>query len=177
MLMIYALKSDLSSDTQKRGFNEVLKTIFIYKQNIDGVANLLLATGFLNNAPINRDLSIEIFIQRVNENCLNIELLGYNIGKLLDGNYAPSKRLIDSLLSLKGISKIHDSALLLLIENILFEVKEEVPKNSIKLFELYNELLVVSNREIPDLLKQKLLVWQRNEGFKKQIVRFKYLLK
>lgn len=173
MLMVYALKSNLTSESE-RGLNEVLKILLSYKQNIDMTANLVLATGFLNNAKINRDLSVEVFIQGVNDNCLNVELLGHNISKLLNGNYAPLSRLIDSLYALKGISLLHDSALFILIEKIIAEIGEEIPKNFMKLIELYHELLIINNKQISTAIEQKLPIWKQRDTIKKQFNKLKH---
>ena len=177
MLNVYSIKSDLTSDSQKKAFNESLKTLLIYRPNIDKSANLFLATGFLSNASINRDLSVEIFIQGVTEKRLNVALLGHNIGKLLAGNYAPLQRLSDSLLALKNISALNDAALIIFFENMLIEFTGETPKGFVKLLEFYNELLLNYEKKPSTLLDKNIYKWQENLSLKKQMLKLKGLIK
>ncbi len=173
----YAEESTTGSNLTKEAFHESLKTLLLYKPNIENSANLFLATGFLSNAPMNRDLSVEIFIQSVIEQRLDVKQLGQNIGKLLGGNYAPIQRLSDSLLSLKNISELNDIALILFFENMLIEFSDELSKGFTKLLEFYNELLLNYNRKVCIEVEQKLNRWQENTTLKKQLIKMKGLIR
>ncbi len=156
-----------SSDVREQAIGEVLRTLLPSHREFSTAATLFLASGLVNGAPVNRGIAIEVLIQTVSDLRLPVAKLGETLGKLLAGNYAPVQRLVDSLTQVKGVSAMHDSALIQLLEMVFPQITGELPKNLKKLLELYADLCAKHRWQPTAAVKERATEWQKNATLKK----------
>jgi hypothetical protein len=159
----------LSSDIKDQTFSEGLRTLLPAYRSFGTAALLFLASGLVNGAAVNRGIAVEVLIQTISDCRLPAVQLGECLGKFLAGNYAPAQRLVDSLTQIKGISALHESALVQILENLLPQITDEPPKNFKKLLELYADLCSKYSLAAPDSVKQRAQTWQKSATLKKAI--------
>jgi hypothetical protein len=175
MAGILGFDSSINTELTKSTFPQVLRTLINNKIDIETSACLLLATGLLSVVKINRELSAEIIIQSVDDGRINIQELGINLGIMVQENYSPVSRLVDVLQNLIGLGTKVNISIISLLENIFNQISKEPPKNTIKLLELYNEIILVENQMVIEKLKNKFKEWNKNASFAKQFIKFKGL--
>ncbi|MEE1897575.1 DUF6493 family protein [Flavobacterium rakeshii] len=110
---------------------------------LSGSALLNLACSlFLENKKI-RLLATEVLINLIEKRHIDIKVFSYKTAFLVNNNYGPFGRMAEALISVKDVSPMHNSALLLITEGIFgnLVIKEKLPVNFKKLVECYVDLL------------------------------------
>ncbi|PMD90211.1 hypothetical protein BWI97_24195 [Siphonobacter sp. BAB-5405] len=132
---------------------------------------MVLAQGFISAKATDRALAQEVFVQKIEQQKLDVRTLGQELGKLLKENFAPLQRVIDSLEALRRLSPLHEDALIQFIEQILLnQAYSQPPKNTAKLLSIYQDLLQMNRRRLPDHLSEHLNHWQQYPALKKTVL-------
>jgi len=137
---------------------------------------LYVASSFFNADKTVRAVCVELFIQTVEQNRFPVDLVANYLLFLMNGEYGPIGRLADVLEQSKDISAKHNQALLALLLATLsgLEIKEKMPTNLKKLFELFYDLQQKSNLELTEHLK---VSFKRFEAYKSLQPLLKKILK
>jgi Family of unknown function (DUF6493) len=135
------------------------------------IHHLFIAQMFFNNRKEARALAGEVMIQLVDNQSIDVDLIGKNIGLLFMGNYGTFNRPLEVLASLKNISGLHNSALKSLYESLFSTVfiDDTPPKYVKKLLEDYFDVLVKTQSKSGGLLLNQLTKWENNAALKKII--------
>ncbi|WP_298421454.1 DUF6493 family protein [uncultured Kordia sp.] len=166
-------ESKFYDENSKKNMVNVLKGLYEiwYRKDYSETTYLFLATGFLCSDKVAREIAAEIWIKTTSEHTMNHTLLGYAIGKLQFGEYAPMKRFTDIFgLNMFNISKTHNLHLFELTDAIIKEMNDTPMRGLKKLLELFLEL----KRKFPNIdisvgVTQKLRIWKTSKTLEKVI--------
>jgi hypothetical protein len=154
----------LTEEGHKKMLAATLETLLDLWKELGEMAHLFVATCLLSSDKTVRSYAAEIWIQAVNEDTINRELMGEILGKHERIEFAPLTRLTDVIGStMLGISDKHNQALERLLTSMLIQLPEKPVHNLKKLLQLYAETLAIntsgiSNPKILHLLSQWKLV-------------------
>ena len=125
---------------------------------MDPASTLYLACSLYNESKEVRAMAGEVLMQTIDTHRLPAGDLGKQVGLLLAHHYAPAKRCIEVLESIRDVSYTHNDALLQLLEALLetIELNDKMPNNFKKLLELYYDLKLKQARELSPNLKTAL---------------------
>jgi hypothetical protein len=164
--------SDFYEAHDQRRIITCFEFLFEIWRKDDRLSNyLLVAATILCNYKLARTIVAELWIRNIEYDLMNIPLFGEMIGKLLHDKYAPLKRLTDLMLShMNKVSRLHDQALIQLIESMIPHLNNSPIKNTKKLLEIYLELIV----NYPDcsnsnLLSSQFQNWKNTKSLSKII--------
>jgi predicted DNA-binding WGR domain protein len=133
------------------------------------IHTLFLTMETMSAQKESRDIATEVFIHLIQNQAIDIELLGQYMGKLLSQNYASLQRPLDVLASIKDVSGLHNIALKTIYEGIFVAIfnEKEIPKNTKKLLEDYFDVLIKTKQKPDESLLQNLRFWADNATLKK----------
>ncbi len=156
-------------ETSKRTVIAVIEMLYEIWQLPGEIAKLFLGTCMLSGNKTVINIAGEIWLKAVSEKKINNSELGIIIGIHERIEFAPLKRLTDLITqSLFRVSRLHNTELQILIENILIQLPNEPIKNLKKLLEIYNELLSINKSSIQlQEVTSRLKIWESNAGLQK----------
>ncbi|MBF4465334.1 DUF6493 family protein [Flavobacterium sp. LC2016-12] len=110
---------------------------------------LIFTCCFFQEKKDTRLLASEVLINLVENQKIEINLFAEKVALLISNRYGVLLRLAESIIALKDISSLHNSALFLLLDGILknVELKEKLPANFKKLVENYLDVLSKTNQK------------------------------
>ncbi|CAH0264179.1 DUF6493 family protein [Chryseobacterium sp. Bi04] len=133
---------------------------------------LFLSAGLLNKDRIFSGMAFEVLINRAFSKDFDARELGMLIGKNINFELAPVKRLTDGLAGCINLSSRHNQ----LFEKLLISTLAAIEKpvfNLKKILELYYELLNLNQSEADEAIAEKLQNWERENNLKKIIHQIK----
>lgn len=135
------------------------------------MSHILLANGMTYSDKTTRLVAGEVWLKTVEEQLIQFDLLGKNLGKIVGSGFAPMKRLTDLIsTNLFGNGKKFNRALEKMITLLLLEIPDKPVTGTKKLLEIYLELLH-SNKSVlkREILDEKLITWESSASMKKVI--------
>ena len=172
-LRYHVHRSDLEGPTKSllTGYLEALHATW-HRADAHDMVYLLLAVAACCNHKTARQQVGELWIDAVSHAAFDSARLGRMLGKLLNADFAPPKRVTDLLLTLDRLGRRHDTALCKLLAALLPELPDAPITNLRKLLELYGEVRTRTEaRELPDSLLPKLGVWRGTKSLQKAVDR------
>ena len=157
----------VNSTNSKSGDIEMLQAMLqaLIEQEvvpINRITLLFIACCMLYYDATIRMLATELWIKSVQEQQLEPHRLGEILGALESAEYAPLKRLTDSISeAMLNLSVKHDRALFVLMNSMIVKMHDEPIKGVKKLLQLYVELLHVSNMSVENEVITKLELWAK----------------
>ncbi|WP_426790884.1 DUF6493 family protein [Sphingobacterium sp. WOUb80] len=145
-------KSDIGGKSSAAYLQEMLYDFFHFDQQ----SNLYLATSLFNKEKEVRAMAVEVILAAVNENRLDITVLGEQLGMLLSNGYGPIGRCVEVLEQCRDISSKHNNALLQLLDAAFahYNIAEKMPTNFKKIIEYYYDLMNKEQYHFPEDLQQ-----------------------
>ncbi|WP_293944494.1 MULTISPECIES: DUF6493 family protein [unclassified Sphingobacterium] len=132
-------KSDSGGKSPVAYLQEMLYDFFRFDQQ----SNLYLATSLFNKEKEVRAMAVEVVLAAIQENRLDTDTLGKQLGALLSNGYGPIGRCAEVLEQCRDISSKHNNALLQLLNIALlhYNIVEKMPTNFKKIIEYYYDLM------------------------------------
>lgn len=160
-----------SSATNNLIANFALKSMLENGFVLRPIHHLFIPQMCFNNRKEMRALAGETLIQLIDNQLVDVDLIGKNIGLLFMGHYGSFNRPLEVLAQLKNISGLHNSALKILYESLFLTIfiDDTTPQNVKKLLEDYFDVLVKTQLKPDDLLLNQLVKWRENGSLKKVI--------
>lgn len=109
---------------------------------------IVLAVSCFKQKKEIRALAGEVLIQHLQAQSLDTAAFAKALSFLINEQFGPLQRFTDTLTLVKDVSPLHNTALAMLLEEILagFQPKEKLPVNFKKLVELYFDLMTKTKR-------------------------------
>ena len=123
---------------------------------------LVFACCFLQEKKETRFLATEVLIHLIENRKLDLGLFGEKLAFLISGKYGVLLRCVDALAAIKDVSPIHNTALFMILNTILanLKIEEKLPLNFKKLLEHYLDILVKTAQHPTDTAQAFLKKWQ-----------------
>jgi Family of unknown function (DUF6493) len=136
---------------------------------------LVLATACFQQKREARGFAAEVLISHFQEQTIEPEKLGEQMGYLITNKYGPVQRFVDVVSLVKDASPLHNQGLLLMLNTLIISIKDisEFPTNTKKLLEIYFDLLTKSKKKASPEIIEIMTKWQSNASLKsicKQII-------
>ena len=145
-------KSDWGGKSSADYLEEMMADFFRF----DEQSNLYLATSLFNKEKEVRAMAVEVLLAAIQDNRLDTDTLGKQLGALLSNGYGPIGRCVEVLEQCRDISSKHNNALLQLL-NVAFahyNIAEKIPTNFKKIIEYYYDLMNKEQYHLPENLQQ-----------------------
>ena len=165
----------------RSGFNTFLDLVRRPEHRWTQAGILAFCTAFYNdNKPV-RFQAGEVLHDLIEENRLETDRLGRQLGHFVYGKFSVLKRLLESLEGIRGVSAKHDAALFEILDNLFTQFYENkkssqedtLPVHFKKLVEYYVDLQVKTRRKISDATLDCFQYLEENAGLKKLVLQIK----
>ncbi|BDD09372.1 hypothetical protein FUAX_18040 [Fulvitalea axinellae] len=134
------------------------------------MGHLCVAAGLVNSDKTTRALASEVWIRQTQRGLCDSESLGKMLGTMYSRNFAPMKRLTDTLTQqLLHMSPWLDLRLQTVLENALAKLPNDPVRGLKKLLEQYQELLRKNKSSVPETLNGKLDAWAETKSLAKTV--------
>lgn len=132
--------------------------------------NLFVCCFFTDNKEI-RIKASEVLYIGMSQELLDINALGQSCANLINNEYGVFTRFIESIITVKDTSTLHNTALKMLIEVIFsnLDKKEKTPVNFKKIIECYYDLITKLDTSPAPNTKEFLTFYKDHSSFKKLI--------
>ena len=116
------------------------------------VSTLILACCLFNDKKELRAIATEVLIQHIENQTIGVSLLAEKIAFLINNDYGPVSRVIESFTTIKDVSPLHNSALIILLESTIgnLELKEKLPTNFKKILEIFYDLKAKMKQKVSE---------------------------
>lgn len=151
-----------------KGFLEIInRPEFQFSEN---TLFLFALCFFLEKKEI-RLFASEVLISAIEKQAVDIEKLAQKMAYLTVEKYGAFSRLTDSLIAVKDVSPLHNSALLQLFDSFFenLEIKDKLPTNFKKLIENYVDVLTKTNQKPSEKAAIFFEQWKDNASLKSLI--------
>ena len=158
-LALMLLKSDCRiADENNETIPKFLHTCLLPEFVLRSNALMVLAVACFKQKKEVRALAAEVLIHHIQEQSLDITAFAKSVSFLVNEQFGPLQRFIETLSLVKDVSPLHNTALYSLISAVLtqFVPKEKLPVNFKKLLEMYFDLLTKTQAKPDDGLMQTL---------------------
>jgi hypothetical protein len=129
----------------------------------------LLASGLIHHTSLCRSLAQEVLLRAVTQGRLVPATLGQVLGRQLAIGYAPVPRLATNMESLLAIDAVTDDALRQVFNSLLPELPAAPPRNTLKLLEIYENLITRTRQAVPAAVLARLREWQKSASLRKAV--------
>ncbi len=132
--------------------------------------NLFACCFFMDNKEI-RIKASEVLYMGMSQELLDINALGQSCANLINNEYGVFSRFIESIITVKDTSALHNTALKTLVEVIFsnLDKKEKTPVNFKKIIECYYDLITKLDTSPSPNTKEFLMFYKDHSSFKKLI--------
>ena len=132
--------------------------------------NLFACCFFMDNKEI-RIKAAEVLHMGMSQELLDINALGQSCANLINNEYGVFTRFIESIITVKDASILHNTALKMLVEVIFsnLDKKEKTPVNFKKIMECYYDLITKLDKSPSPNTKEFLTFYKDHSSFKKLI--------
>jgi hypothetical protein len=136
---------------------------------------LAFACCFFQDKKDIRFLATEVLINVIQNQALETTVLGEKLAFLISNGYGVLLRAIDSIMAIKDVSPMHNSALMQILESFFqnVEFKEKLPTNFKKIVENYMDLLIKTNQKPSTKSLEFFEKWKENASLKALIKQIK----
>ncbi len=129
---------------------------------------LVLASAFFQQKREARGFAAEVLMHHFQEQTIEPEKLGEQIGFLVNNKYSPIQRFVDVIALVKDASMLHNQGLLLMLNALIISIKDiaEFPTNTKKLLEIYFDLFTKTKKKPSPEIIEIMTKWQSNASLK-----------
>lgn len=166
----------IRNDTDKRMLVTTLHALTGLTFRWCGFSHVFLATCMLTSDKTVRSIAAQIWVEGVQKEMIDSEVMGKVLGAHLTGEYAPVKRFVDVVTEqFLKISTLHNSELIKMLSALVEQLPAKPPTGTSKILQLYADLLVLSGVDYirPNTLKN-LHAWSDIPGLKKIILKIRH---
>lgn len=134
-------------------------------------SHFILASHLFAAKKDGQAFAIECTTQKIFQQQLNLEFFAQHCHQMIQHNFAPFSRFVDSLITISEYSDLHKNALLQFFEILLPQLNfiEKLPTQFKKFIELY--YLVKQQAAVPVAVEQQLLAWQELSNSLKPLIK------
>lgn len=139
--------------------------------DFNAYSHFILASHLFAAKKDGQAFAIECTAQKIFQQQLNLEIFAQHCQQMIQHNFAPFSRFVDSLIAVSEYSALHKHALLQFFEVLLPKLTftEKLPTQFKKFIELY--YLVKQQSSVPVPVQQQLLAWQELSNSLKPLVK------
>lgn len=157
-------------------FFESGSSIMTMMMNEDYILNpyalFILAAHLFSANKEARLFAIESFNHAIYQSKVDILVFSNHLAQIINHQFAPFSRLVESLSMMRETSPLHANALLAIIENIIPQLQftDKLPTQFKKFIELYYLLQSDQNTPITEAIQHQLRTWQEQSASLKPLV-------
>lgn len=167
LLKTACCNQDSGDDSLKAFLNITIRPEFRFSE----ASSLVLACLFFQEKKTIRLMGAEILINLIEQQKIDVVLLGEKMAYLMSEKYGILSRAIDVFAMIKDVSPMHNSALCMLMDALLGKVNlaDKLPTNFKKLIEHYLDLVTKTNYQSSAATIKFLEQWRDNAALKSLI--------
>jgi predicted DNA-binding WGR domain protein len=160
------------SSASLKGYLNVVNT---HEFHFSDPTTLAFACCFFQEKKEIRFLATEVLINVIQNQTLQTEVFGEKLAFLISNNYGVLLRAVDSIMAIKDVSPLHNSALMQILEYFFqnVEFKDKLPTNFKKLVENYMDLLIKTNQKPNTKSLEFFEKWKENASLKALVKQIK----
>ncbi len=163
------------ADENSNNWEGVCKIMLRSNTVFNRTSLLVLASSFFQQKREARGFAAEVLMHHFQEQTIEPEKLGEQIGFLVNNKYGPIQRFVDVIALVKDASLLHNQGLLLMLNALIISIKDiaEFPTNTKKLLEIYFDLFTKTKKKPSPEIIEIMTKWQSNASLKsicKQII-------
>ncbi len=171
LYLLILLKSCQIADSYEgggRSWEGVCKIMLRANTVFNRTSLLVLASSFFQQKREARGFAAEVLMHHFQEQTIEPEKLGEQIGFLVNNKYGPMQRFVDVISLVKDASNLHNQGLILMLNTLIISIKDiqEFPTNTKKLLEIYFDLLTKTKKKPSPEIIEIMTKWQSNASLK-----------